>query len=89
MLQPCEETTVGDIESCKALIADLRALFTKAELVAHRAGAELNDAADYIGGKVELALTMATMTLRTLEADGEADARASVVELRREELRVA
>jgi hypothetical protein len=89
MLQPCEETTVSDIESCKALIADLHALHAKAEAIAYRCGEELNSAADFAATSTEPALEHLRNTLRTLEGDDAADQRRAVVELRHDEARVA
>jgi hypothetical protein len=84
MLQPCEETTIGDIENCKALIADLETLSVKAEQIALRSGDEMNSTADFVIGKLEQALVDARATLNFLEADHTEDDRRAAAELRRE-----
>lgn len=82
VIQHSNEQLCADIEACKALIADLRALVVKVDDIAYRAGSELNDGADYIGSQIERALSMANLTLRTLESDDTADQKRAAVELR-------
>jgi len=83
MLQRCEETTVGDIDNCKALISDLENLAAKAERIALQSGDEMNGTADYIQGRAEQSLEMARYTLRLLERDTAQDDRRAAIEARR------
>lgn len=89
MKQRCEETTIGDIENCKALIADLEALAVKAEQIALASGDEMNGTADYIQGRAEQSLEMARWTLRLLERDSRSDDIRDAIERRTAEQKVA
>jgi hypothetical protein len=90
MLQPCEETTLADIQNCKALIADLEAFSIKAEQIALRCGARLNGDADLADCKAREILNDLRDTLNELEReDTPSEDRRAAVELRHIEARVA
>jgi len=82
MRQRCEETQIGDIDNCKALIAALEDLAVKAEQIAQASGEEMNGTADYIQGRAEQSLEMARYTLRLLERDTAADDKRAAIEAR-------
>lgn len=67
--QPCEETTVADIETTKQLIKDLEDFAARLEVIAHSAGDDLNEGADCISGHIKMSLDHARLVLRGLEGE--------------------